>query len=104
MQVQKEQKELQVTRQGIRLPKPHMTAKQPLLPENTAGKAKVETIDTLYSSLISSLYHAPSALQGEATLTANTAASRRSHFFQKQKQDRELAGNPTQKHYGHQSQ
>ena len=46
----------------------------------------------------------PSALQGEATLTANTAASRRSHFFQKQKQDRELAGNPTQKHYGHQSQ
>ena len=63
MQVQQEQKELQVTRQGIRLPKPDMTAKQPLLPadtcptslpavafptafvhvlpDNTAGKAKV---------------------------------------------------------------
>ena len=38
------------------------------------------------------------APQGKANLMADTAASRRSHYYQKRKQDREMAGNRTRKY------
>jgi len=82
------------------------------LPDNTAGKAKVRGNPPPPTGRLSvpiqltglpvpqfPVFIMPaSAPQGEANLMADTPASRRSHYYQKRKQARELAGNPTRKY------